>query len=206
MNEVPNTIGGVDVSRETIEQLQIFGALIEKWTKRINLIAPNTVPDIWDRHIVDSAQVYQYADPSWAHWVDLGSGGGLPGLVIAILDPSKRPVTLIESDTRKCLFLNTVRRELNLNVTVLNERIDAVSIPPADILSARALAPLQDLLGFTANLLKPSGTALFSKGIKYEEELDAALKNWQFEHIAHASHTNPDARILEISRIHRREP
>ncbi|MCF2871480.1 16S rRNA (guanine(527)-N(7))-methyltransferase RsmG [Octadecabacter sp. G9-8] len=205
MNDHSLSIGGVDVSRETMEKLRAYSDLIVKWTKTINLISPASVPDIWDRHITDSAQIYQYAPSSWGHWIDLGSGGGLPGLVISILDQSERPVTLIESDTRKCLFLNTVRRELDLNVTVLNKRINAVDTPPADVITARALAPLTDLMTFASDLLLPTGTALFSKGLTYKEEVDAALENWQFEYEAHASHTNPDACVLEISRIQRRE-
>jgi len=108
MKEESDLIGGISVSRETIEKLHQYSDLILKWTKSINLIAPATVPDVWDRHIVDSVQVFQYADPNWESWVDLGSGGGLPGIVVAILATEGQQVTLIESDTRKCLFLNTL--------------------------------------------------------------------------------------------------
>lgn len=205
MTDAALSVGGVDVSRETLEKLRSYGDLISKWTKTINLIAPASVPDLWDRHIVDSAQIYQYAGTDWTSWTDLGSGGGLPGLVIAILDPKNRPLTLIESDTRKGLFLNTVRRELDLNVTVLTKRIKAATIEPADVLSARALAPLVDLLEFTPKLVKPTGTALFSKGSRYQEELDVARKTWHFDCIAHESHTNLDARVLEISGMTKRE-
>lgn len=205
MIDSPNTISGVDVSRETMDKLTHFVTLIEKWTKRINLIAPTTVPDIWNRHIVDSAQVFKHAPKSWQNWVDLGSGGGLPGIVVAILDAESRPITLIESDTRKCLFLNTVRRELSLNINVLNQRIEKTTIERADVLTARALAPLSDLLVHAERVLSSDGIALFSKGETFQSELDQAAKSWNFEHRAFASLTKPEARVLEISRIRRRE-
>jgi len=199
------TVGGVDVSRETFAKLQYLTTLITKWTRSINLIAPKSVPEIWDRHIVDSAQVYNCAPTNWTHWLDLGSGGGLPGLVIAILDQDQRPITLVESDKRKCLFLSNARRELGLNVQIINDRIENVEIGDADVLSARALAPLPDLLTFSDNLLMPSGTAIFPKGARFQDELDQAGRAWHFEARAHKSLTNPDSRVLEISRIHRRE-
>lgn len=195
----------LDVSRETLERLYQLRDLITKWTRKINLVAPNTVPDIWDRHIIDSAQIYDLSPKTWENWVDLGSGGGLPALVVAIMDPTQQPMTLIESDQRKCLFLNTVRRELSLNITVLNERIESVQVEKADVLSARALASLDDLLKHAEKLLSPTGTALFSKGERFQEELDQAYQSWDFDVITHVSRTNPASRILEISKVRRRE-
>ena len=198
-------VGGIDVSRETIVRLEALGALISKWTQSINLIAKGSVSDIWDRHIEDSAQLFAYAPKDWETWTDIGSGGGLPALVIAVIDPDRRPLTLIESDQRKCLFLNTARRELDLNITVITGRIEAQHIELADIISARALAPLTDLLGFSERLLKPDGTALFPKGEKYQEELDRAAIDWHFDVNTHPSTTHVDAKVLEISRIQHRE-
>jgi 16S rRNA (guanine527-N7)-methyltransferase len=185
--------------------LEAFATLLEKWTKSINLIAPKTIPYIWDRHILDSAQMFELAPKGWTGWTDLGSGGGLPGVIISILDPENRPVTLVESDQRKCLFLKTVKRELSLNLIVERSRIESVSILPAPILSARALAPLSDLLTFSERVLEQRGIALFAKGENYQTELDHARKSWQFDLLAHPSQTNASARILEISRIRRRE-
>ncbi len=205
MNDENMEVGGVFVSRETLAKLEGLVALITKWTKSINLIAPNSVSDIWDRHIVDSAQVLHLAPETWKSWTDLGSGGGLPALVVAILDPQRRPISLVESDKRKCLFLTTARRELDININVVNERIEKADLPKVDILSARALAPLDELLSFSETTLQPSGTALFSKGARYQEELDRAAQAWHFDVTAHQSQTNPDSRVLEISRIRRRE-
>lgn len=206
MTDPFKSIAGLDVSRETSERLELFVALLTKWTKSINLIAPNSVSDIWNRHIIDSAQIYNLGPKTWDHWIDIGSGGGLPALVVAILDTDQQLMTLIESDQRKCLFLQTVRRELSLNVAVINSRIESADVRPATVLSARALAPLTTLLEHANRLLSPNGTALFSKGARFQEELDQAKKSWHFEVTTHPSQTSDDARVLEISGIHRREP
>lgn len=198
-------VGGVDVSRETFERLEGLASLIKKWTKSINLIASTSSDDLWGRHIEDSAQIYSLSPNNWVNWTDIGSGGGLPALVIAIIDPQSRPMTLIESDQRKCLFLNTARRELELNITVVNGRIEEQDIPAADVITARALAPLNKLLEFSGQLLKSDGVAIFPKGARFQEELDLAQRNWSFDVIAHQSKTHTDARVLEISRINRRE-
>lgn len=195
----------MNVSRETIEKLKEFGALLEKWTKSINLIASNTVPELWTRHILDSAQLYELAPQGWSSWTDMGSGGGLPALVIAILDTNSRPIILIESDQRKCTFLKTVKRELDLNIEIVAGRIGADPLPPADVLSARALAPLPDLLQYATKLLKPSGTCLFPKGSKHQDEIALAGVKYNFDLKVHPSHTHPDAGVLEISRIATRE-
>ncbi len=204
MNTV-RLIDDISVSRETFEKLETYSRLLEKWTKSINLISNGSIQNIWERHITDSAQLYSYAPSEWARWTDIGSGGGLPGLVVSILDSERRPVTLIESDQRKCLFLNAVRRELDLNVTVLNGRIENQDIEKADVLSARALAPLTELLRFSQKLLLSSGVCLFPKGKTYQEELDQAELEWVFDCKAHRSATQVDARILEVSRIKNRE-
>ena len=206
MSGAYSSILGADVSRETYEKLSEFAGLLEKWTKSINLIAPKTVSDIWNRHILDSAQLFALAPAGWKNWTDLGSGGGLPAVIIAILDQEDRPITLVESDQRKCLFLKTVKRELALNLEIKTVRIEAADLSAAAVLSARALAPLSDLLSFAENILAPDGIALLAKGETFQAELDQARKKWQFDLSPHPSQTNPGARILEISRISRREP
>lgn len=206
MSDASNLNHILGVSRETIERLQLYEALLKKWTRKINLISPKTVPDIWHRHIEDSAQVLKSAPRNWRSWVDLGSGGGLPGIVVAIIDNQNRPVTLIESDTRKSLFLDTVRRELNLNVTVINDRIENVKSVNADVVSARALSNLSQLFAFSQLHSSEKATMLFQKGATYQEELDLAEKDWHFEYVIHSSATNKDACILKISELSRREP
>lgn len=196
---------GLDVSRETIDDLQAFAVLTEKWTAKINLIAKSTIPDIWTRHIIDSAQVYQYADAP-NHWVDIGSGGGFPGIVMAILSKqysSATTFTLIESDARKCTFLRTVARELNLNVYVITQRIEETENQIADVVSARALGGMPDLLPLVTHHLKPDGQALLMKGQAFAGELDAVRDNWDFDLVEYPSITNPDSRILSLKRITR---
>lgn len=196
---------GVDVSRETMERLHVFAALTEKWTTKINLIAKSTVPDIWNRHIIDSAQVFQYAETP-QHWVDIGSGGGFPGIVMAILAKELSPdtkFTLIESDARKCTFLRTAIREIDLNAYVITQRIEKSPQQCADVVSARALGSMADLLPMIEYHLLPDGQALLMKGQTYADELDAVASNWRFDLTEYPSITNADSRILSLKRITR---
>ncbi len=197
-------ISGLDVSRETYERLEYYAALLAKWNPKINLVSRSTLEDLWDRHIVDSAQIFALAKPDAKIWVDMGSGGGFPGLVVAILAKELRPemsVTLIESDQRKCAFLRTVSRETNCDVTVLSARIEAVPPMQADILSARALADLNTLLGFAKLHLKTSGMCLFPKGITWEKEVEKARDSWRFSMQVTKSETQHDAVVLQINEI-----
>lgn len=196
---------GVDVSRETTQALEHYGDLTVKWTKRINLIAKSTIEDVWNRHIVDSAQLYQYA-PSFTSWVDIGSGGGFPGIVMAIIAKEQAPnatFTLIESDARKCTFLRTVSRELSLNISVQTQRIEEMEPQGADIVSARALGHLSDLLPLAHHHLNADGTALFMKGRRHAEELRVVSDQWGFELGEYPSITDPSSRILSMKRISR---
>lgn len=197
-------IAGVDVSRETLDRLESFEAHLRKWTPRINLVAPNTLPQLWTRHIVDSAQLFAHAPKTARHWVDLGSGGGLPGLVCAILAQQHLPdcrFTLIESDKRKSAFLMTTAHALGVPVTVLAQRVEAVPPQSADVVSARALAPLRDLLALVQRHLAEDGVALLPKGRNWAEELAAARAEWQFSVRAELSQTDPDARLLKLKDI-----
>lgn len=195
---------GLTVSRETISQLEDYVALLEKWNPRINLVARSTLGQIWERHFVDSAQVFAYAPEGARHWVDLGSGGGFPGLVVAVLAKELRPelsVTLVESDTRKATFLRTVIRELKLPATVIDARIEAVEPLQADVLSARALADLTQLLGFADLHRKHEGIALFPKGATWKKEVQEAQQSWRFEYERFTSKTEAEAVILRIGEI-----
>ncbi len=195
-----------NVSRETLARLEAYAALLEKWNPRINLVAPSTIPDLWDRHIRDSLQVFDLAPESPRLWVDLGSGGGLPGLVCAILAKEAVPecrFVLIESDKRKAAFLMTVARELSLTMDVLAQRAEHVGALGADVVSARALAPLPQLLPLVARHLTETGVALLPKGKTYAEELAAARLEWQFAVTSHDSKTNASARILILKELKR---
>ncbi|APE45095.1 16S rRNA (guanine(527)-N(7))-methyltransferase RsmG [Sulfitobacter alexandrii] len=194
-----------DVSRETSDRLETFAQLVRKWTAKINLISRNTVGEIWDRHIRDSMQLLDLA-PDFDHWADLGSGGGFPGVVIAILakEGSARPkFTLVESDLRKAAFLRTAVRELDLDATVLAERIENLSPLNANVLSARALADLTTLVSFADVHLAPTGTAIFPKGRNWREEHRKAQEAWSYSLSPVDSRTDEDAAILIIKDIKR---
>ena len=195
-----------NVSRETFLRLEAFAALLKKWNPVINLVAGSTLRDLWARHMLDSAQVLDLAPESARTWADLGSGGGFPGLVVAILAAERRPdlrVTLVESDQRKATFLRTVARETGISARILSERVE--DIPPlnADVVSARALAPLSALLDLSARHLAPGGTVLFPKGASHAGEVTEALERWRFAVQNHPSRTDPQAVILRIGEIAR---
>ncbi|SOH93263.1 16S rRNA (guanine527-N7)-methyltransferase [Monaibacterium marinum] len=189
------------VSRETLERLETYVSLLNRWNPRINLVAPSTLKDVWSRHILDSVQVAELANED-AKWADIGSGGGFPGLVVACLNP-KRDLTLIESDQRKCLFMQTVIRECGLSARVLNARIEQVEPLSVRVLSARALAPLAMLLEFAERHLSADGTALFLKGSNRQMEITDARKDWTFDLLEVQSLTNKDSAILQIRNLNR---
>ncbi|WP_300033033.1 16S rRNA (guanine(527)-N(7))-methyltransferase RsmG [uncultured Roseobacter sp.] len=194
-----------DVSRETSDRLQGFHDLVLKWTPKINLISKSSIPFLWDRHIWDSAQVVPMV-PAGDTWVDIGSGGGFPAVVVAIFARETHParqVRMIESDQRKSAFLRTAIRELDLNASVNVARIEAVEPQQADVVSARALADLSQLLGYAERHLKPQGTALFFKGETWQKEVEAAQESWSFSLVSHTSISNPAAAVLEIKEIKR---
>lgn len=198
-------VAGLDVSRETIERLEVLTVLLQKWNPAINLVAKSTLDHAWARHILDSAQLYRLAPARVGHWADLGSGGGFPGLVIAViaaeLDPPRR-LTLVDSDQRKCTFLRQAARELGLTrVSVRAERIDSTEPLAADVLSARALAPLPDLCAFAVRHLAPSGLALFPKGANHAEEQTQAGRDWRYRLSVFPSDTDPAAVVLALEAI-----
>ncbi|HEY9213702.1 MAG TPA: 16S rRNA (guanine(527)-N(7))-methyltransferase RsmG, partial [Ancylobacter sp.] len=183
------------VSRETEDRLVAIVALLEKWQRTINLIAPATLPHIWTRHIADSLQLVALAGGA-NNWVDLGSGGGFPGLVVAAA-MAERPdanIILIESDTRKAAFLREAARIAELPATVLPARIEAVAetiAPGVEIVSARALAPLPRLLELALPFLAQGATGLFLKGQDVDNELTEASKSWKIEASIKESLTDP---------------
>lgn len=194
-------LSDLNVSRETLARLELFKILLEKWNSRINLVSRHSMQDFWFRHITDSVQVFRCISRS-GNWVDLGSGGGFPGLVVAILAAEERPetqVTLIESDQRKCAFLRTAARETGVACTVLAQRIEQAEPQNADILSARALTDLSGLLDYCERHLATGGTALFPKGVTWQKEVEAARRNWQFDVDTISSKTESGAVILKIT-------
>lgn len=194
------------VSRETLDRLTTYVELLTKWQRTINLVSPATLPHIWERHILDSAQVMDHAPKVAERWVDLGSGGGFPGLVCAAIAADTHPdlsMTLVEADLRKAAFLRETSRQLGLHrVGVLSRRIEDLRPSTAQIISARALAPLGTLCGYAAPHLAPDGICLFQKGARHAEELETAREDWQMSVDIIRSVTDPDAVILKIGNLH----
>lgn len=193
--------GQFNVSRETLEQLDAYAEALAKWNPRINLVAKSTLPDLWTRHFADTAVLHALAPPE-GHWLDMGSGGGFPGLVIAAMRPDQ-PMTLLESDQRKCAFLRQTARAMDLSVTVLTDRIEGAPPQAADILSARALAPLDMLLTFAERHGHAGTHSLFLKGERVEEELTTARQCWTFTHTTHPSGSGSAGVVLALRDIAR---
>ncbi|MBA4784202.1 MAG: 16S rRNA (guanine(527)-N(7))-methyltransferase RsmG [Alphaproteobacteria bacterium] len=198
-------LNGKRVSRETQERLEHFAGLFRKWASRINLVAPSTINELWDRHIADSAQLFQLR-PEAATWVDLGSGGGFPGIITAILlkEIDGGWVHLVESNQKKASFLRVALMETEARGTVYPARIDeaAKQIEGCDYLSARALAELDLLLQHASPWLSKTGArAFFHKGRDYQREIGKARGAWDFDLVEHPSAVESDSIILEVSNL-----
>ena len=195
---------GSNVSRETWSRLDGLVALLLKWQNTTNLVAPSTLAEIWTRHVADSAQLFTIA-PDARAWVDLGSGGGFPGLVIAcvIADHPGAKIHLVESNQKKSAFLREAARTLSVPAIVHARRIEDFAsrpMPSVEVVTARALAPLDRLLGYAAPLLKTGAIGLFPKGRDAEAELTAASKSWTMDAQLVPSVTDPQARIVVVRR------
>lgn len=198
-------LDALDVSRETFERLSLYVDLVKRWNPRINLVSRNSLNDIWIRHILDSVQVFRCAE-RFETWADLGSGGGFPGMVCAIIAVEEAPnahFQFVESDQRKSAFLRNVARECGVSCQVISKRIEAIDPLGADILSARALADLNTLLSFCDRHLSEPGTALLPKGANWKKELAEAQEEWKFEAEPITSLTEPQAVILKIKGVSR---
>jgi 16S rRNA (guanine527-N7)-methyltransferase len=195
-----------DVSRETLARLQVHHDLLARWNRKINLVSKASLADAWRRHFADSAQLWRLR-PAAAHiWLDLGSGAGFPGLVIAAIAAEQAPdleVRLVESDQRKAAFLRAVAQAAGLRAQVLDGRIEELPAQGAGVLSARALAPLDLLLGHAEKHLAPEGIGLFPKGEAVHKELADAKIRWRFEQKLHPSLTDPRGAIVEIGAVNR---
>lgn len=201
-------VAGLNVSRETLDALHDFEALVQRWNPAINLVSKSTLPELWTRHIVDSAQIFGFCPGTATSWVDVGSGGGFPGIVVGILARELKPelhLVLVESDLRKATFLRQACQSLKIATVVRSERIE--SLPPlaADVISARALAPLTDLLAHAERHLAPSGVAIFPKGARFAAEVDNARTQWAFDVDTYPSLSDAEAAILVVRNIHRAE-
>jgi 16S rRNA (guanine527-N7)-methyltransferase len=193
----------VPVSRETLARLEAYAELLTRWSARINLVGRDTLPDLWRRHILDSAQLHRFIPSSAQNLIDLGSGAGLPGLVLAILDVPG--VELVEADSRKAAFLREAARVAGAEVTIRPCRIQAVAPHPIDVVTARACAPLDRLLDLAAPFLAPDTLCLFLKGERFNEELTLARKAWTMNVSVEPSLSDRRGVVLRLQQV-AREP
>jgi len=189
------------VSRETLARLEDYADLLVTWNARVNLIGRGTVEDLWRRHMLDSAQLHPLLPADAATLVDLGSGAGFPGLVLAILGGPH--VHLVESDQRKCVFLREAIRVTKAPATVHATRIETAPPLVADVVTARALAPLDTLLDLAAPFLRPHALALFLKGRGAEGELTLARRAWNMSADLLPSRSDPTGTILRLDHLER---
>lgn len=189
-----------DVSRETSARLHRFADLLTDENQRQNLVARSTIDDLWRRHIDDAAQLTAFDRPG-ATWLDIGSGAGLPGMVIAIL--TDKPVLLVEPRRLRAQFLQRVVDDLQLSAQVIGSKVEAVRHPPVDIVTARAVASIDRLFTMSAHLSHQGTLWVLPKGRSANLELEEARKTWQGDFRLEPSRTDPDAQILIASRVRR---
>ena len=196
-----------NVSRETLDLFCEYEALLSKWNKKINLVSKNSLFDIWERHFLDSGQIINHVEAAGKRWVDLGSGAGFPGLVVALLLRDRKidcDIILVEKNLKKVFFLKEVVRKLDLNVKVLNKNIRTIEPLNADILSARAFSELNELIEIAYHHQKERGVCLFLKGENYRRELDKTLNYWFFHYDVVYSYSNSSGNIIRVKNIFKR--
>ena len=193
-----------NVSRETLDKLELYAALLLKWQKSINLVSNKTLGDLWQRHFLDSAQLAPIINdlgPNQPLCVDMGAGAGFPGLVLAAMGVGDW--VLVESDTRKCVFLNEVVRQCEISATIRNERLEGIEDVQADIVTARAFAPLNRLLDYAETVIKPAGIGIYPKGQRFKQEVAEARVARTFDVEERDSLTDSEGKVLIIQKVKR---
>lgn len=191
-----------NVSRETTKKLESYQTLVKEWNGKFNLISKSTENTIWERHIVDSLQLIKFITPKDKVLLDLGSGAGFPGIVLAIACQEMYPdlkIKLVESIGKKASFLQEVNKTLNLNMEIYKERIENLKIGKVDVITSRALASLPKLLEYAKPFCSNSTKLIFLKGEKWVQEQDEARKKWMYECEVSDSDTSEYGKILRIS-------
>ena len=200
-------VKSLNVSRETLNGFYEYKTLLSKWNEKINLVSKNTLVDIWERHFLDSGQIIKHVEASGKRWVDVGSGAGFPGLVVALLLRDRKidcDLILVEKNPKKGFFLNEVIRKLNLSVEVINDNIDTLEPLNADILTARAFSELNNLIEIAFRHRKREGICLFLKGENYRIELDKTLNYWFFDYDIVGSLSSSSGKIIRVKKIFKR--
>ena len=197
-----------NVSRETFFKLKRYESLLKEWQAKFNLVSNNSLADAWNRHFLDSLQLFKYIPTKAKKMYDFGSGAGFPGMVIAIVANEKLPnleINLVESIKKKTLYLNTVQKELSVNVNIINDRIENLPKTHADVITSRAMCNLKNLLSYAYPLTTRNTIMIFPKGKTYRQEIDEACKVWNFDYRAEANEICSDGVILIISNLFKKE-
>lgn len=192
------------VSHETIGQLKTYLSLLQDWQAKFNLVSKSSLDDAWNRHFLDSMQLYKYIPQSAQTLADFGSGAGFPGMVLAIIAKENTPylkVTLIESIKKKTLYLNEVAKATSTPVEIINDRIENLTNIHFDVITSRAMTALNDLLGYAAPFCRKNTVCIFPKGKNYASELAEAHKNWHFKCHIEPNEMSEEGRILIITDI-----
>ena len=200
-------VKSLNVSRETLNGFYEYETILSKWNEKINLVSKNTLVDIWERHFLDSGQIIKHVEVSGKRWVDVGSGAGFPGLVVALLLRDRKidcDLVLVEKNPKKGFFLNEVIRKLNLSVEVVNGNVDTLEPLNADILTARAFSELNNLIEIAFRHRKKAGICLFLKGENYRIELDKTLNYWFFDYDIVDSLSSSSGKIIRVKKIFKR--
>ena len=196
-----------NVSRETFDKLKTYQSMLNDWQQKFNLVSKATLEDAWNRHFLDSVQLFSYIPDTARILYDFGSGAGFPGMVIAAIAAEKLPklkVNLVESIAKKTVYLNAVKEALGLNVAIHNDRIEKLPLEKADVITSRAMASLSDLLGYSYRFCHKDTICIFPKGKKYAEELAEAHNKWLFKCKIEASQQSDEGRILIITNLRKR--
>ena len=197
-----------NVSRETIKNLELFQSFVLEYNDKFNLISKSSTAYIWSRHIVDSLQLINLIRKEDKFLYDFGSGAGFPGVVLAIACKNIYPninIKLIESISKKASFLDYINKKMDLNVEVIHDRIENITLPKADIITSRALGSLEKLLGYAYPFCSNKTKLIFPKGKKWSEEVDEAQKKWSFKYKTIKSITSEEGRILYIEKVGRKK-
>lgn len=206
---IKNELMQYNVSRETVGKLEKFAELLREWNQKMNLVSRNSLEVLWERHILDSAQLINYIPVTVRRLLDIGSGAGFPGIVLAIIMQEKMPdaeITLVESITKKTVYLKDVCERLNLsNVNIVNDRVENIDIKGVDVITARAVAALDVLCRYAAKFSSGSTESLFLKGQSYNDEIVSAQKNWDFKSQIFTNRYCNDGVILKISRLRKKK-
>ena len=191
-----------NVSRETFEKLKTYECLLKEWQTKFNLVSNSTLENAWERHFLDSVQLFKLIPQTAKTLMDFGSGAGFPGMVIAIMANAKTPylkVSLVESTTKKTLYLNEVKKQVGVEVEIINERIEKIKPHIVDVITSRAMTSLDALLQYALPFCGKKTVCIFPKGKKYAEELQEAQKKWSFSCQIVDSEQSDEGKILVIT-------